>query len=110
MNRHASPQTDRGFNVHDRSGRGGSLPAGRQQRAEAVLGGHGWQALEHVGEGRLLGCGPAETGKKPEDFPSFSRPKPLSLRLENGLFKHSKRARAPQSHRKRPRMGFFFVV
>ena len=47
---HASAQTDRGFNVHDRSGRGGWLPARRQQRAEVVLSGHGRQALEHVGE------------------------------------------------------------
>jgi hypothetical protein len=50
VNRHASAQADRGFNVHDRSGRGGWLPAGRQQRAEVVLVGHGRQALEHVGE------------------------------------------------------------
>lgn len=25
-------------------------PLGRQQRAEVVLSGHGWHALEHVGE------------------------------------------------------------
>ena len=50
MSRHASAQTDRGFNVQDRSGRGGWLPAGRQQRAEIVLVGHTRQAFEHVGE------------------------------------------------------------
>ena len=59
MSPHASAQTDRGFNVHDRSGGGGGLPARRQQRAEVVLVGHGRQALEHVGETH-----PAETGKK----------------------------------------------
>ena len=37
LRRHASAQTDRGFNFHDRSGRGGWFPAGRQQRAEVVL-------------------------------------------------------------------------
>ncbi len=51
MSRHASTQTDRGFNVHDRSDCGGWLPAaGRQQRAEVVLVGHTRQELEHVGE------------------------------------------------------------
>jgi len=59
MSQHAPAQTDRGINVHDRSGRGGGLPARRQQRAEVVLSGHGWQTLEHVGETH-----PAETGKK----------------------------------------------
>ena len=34
MSRHASAQTDSGFNVHHRSARGGRLPARRQQRAE----------------------------------------------------------------------------
>ena len=51
MSRHASAQTDRGFNVHDRSARGGRLPARRQQRAEVVLLGHARQALEHSGAG-----------------------------------------------------------
>ena len=50
MSRRAAAQTDRGFNVHDRSGRGGWFPAGRQQRAEIVLVGHGRQASEHIGE------------------------------------------------------------
>ena len=50
MSRHASAQTDSGFNVQDRSGRGGWSPAGRQQRAEVVLVGHTRQAFEHVGE------------------------------------------------------------
>jgi len=50
MSRRASAQTDRGINVHDRSGRGGWFPAGRQQRAEIVLVGHARQAFEHVGE------------------------------------------------------------
>ena len=50
MSRHASAQTGRGFNVHDRAGCGGWLPAGRQQRAEVVVGGHCWQAFEDVGE------------------------------------------------------------
>ena len=42
----------------------------------------------------------------PEESPSLSRPKPLSLRLENGLLQHRTRARAPQSHRKEPSLGF----
>jgi len=50
MSQLASDQMDRGFNVHDRSGRGGWFPAGRQQRTEVVLIGHGRQAFEHVGE------------------------------------------------------------
>jgi len=50
MRRHASAQADRGFNLHDGSCRGGWLPAGRQQRADVVLVGHGWQAFEDVGE------------------------------------------------------------
>ncbi len=32
---------------------------------------------------------PLKPAKRPEDFPSLSRPKPLSLRLENGLLQHT---------------------
>ena len=103
--RHASAQTDGIVNVHDRPGRGGWLLARRQQRAEVVLVGRGRQALQHVGKTH-----PPRPVKRPEEFPSFSRPKPLSLRLENGLLQHRTRARAPQSHRKKPRLGFFRVV
>ena len=40
MRRRALAQTDRGFYVHDRSGRrGGWLPGGRQQRADVVVDG-----------------------------------------------------------------------
>ena len=91
MRRRALAQTDRGFYVHDRSGRrGGWLPGGRQQRADVVLGGHSWQAFEHVCE--AAGVPPAKPPEKSEESPSFSRPKPLSLRLENGFLQHSNRA------------------
>jgi len=45
-----------------------------------------------------------------EDFPSFSRPQPLSVRLENGLLQHSERVRAPQSHRKKPRPRWRWIL
>lgn len=50
MNRHASAHAGRGLDVHDRSGGGGGLPAGWQQRAEIVLVGHGRDPLQHVGQ------------------------------------------------------------
>ena len=55
----------------------------------------------------MLAVNPPRPVKRPEDFPSFSRPQPLSLRLENGLLQHRTRVRAPQCHRKKPRLGFF---
>ena len=42
-----------------------------------------------------------------DEFPSLSRLKSLSLRLESGLLQHSNRASAPQPNRKKPRLGFF---
>ena len=66
--------------------------------------------LELIRAGPSVNATRPRPAKKPEEFPSFSRPKPLSLRLEDGLLQHSTRARAPHSHRKKPRLGFFSDV
>ena len=50
MSQHAPAQTDRGINVHDRSGRGDWMPAGWQQGSKVVPAGHARESFENVGE------------------------------------------------------------
>ena len=82
MRQHASPQTDRGLNVHGGSCRDGWLPSGRQQRAEVVVGGHGRQALEHVGEVGFRVVALAETISAPISLPACPHPTPVLSRSQ----------------------------
>ena len=86
-------------------GVGAALAKGGRRLARSPQGFEpgGADECDHIVHGKT----PQKPAKKPEDFPSLSRPKPLSLRLENGLLQHRTRVRAPQSHRKKPRLGFF---